>query len=235
MIGRGGRPDEPLPPHVLRRSRRARRVTVRVDPDQGLVVTIPARATQADAARALHELRGWIAPRLAALDERRARIADQALDGLPYLGATLTVVPEAGRLRVHRAGDRLLVPDEPARADRALEAWYRARAREESLPRLEAAAAALGARFTRLRITDTRTRWGSCSSTGTISLSWRLLLAPDGCLDYVVWHEACHLVHAHHRPSFWRLLEDHRPGWRTESAWLRRHGTDLRLWLPAAG
>lgn len=82
-------------------------------------------------------------------------------------------------------------------------------------------------------MTDTRSRWGSCSSTGTISLSWRLLLAPEACLDYVVWHEACHLVHAHHGPTFWALLGRHVPDWREPSAWLRAHGTDLRLLLPA--
>ena len=224
---------EALPPYVLRRSRRARRITVRVDPDRGLVVTIPARGTVRDAEAALRELEGWIAPRLGALDDRRRRAAVEAADGLPYLGTTLALEPQAGRLRVHRAGDRLLVPADEERRGPALASWYRTRARDECAGRLDAAVAALGVRYERLRITDTRSRWGSCSTSGTVSLSWRLLLAPEACLDYVVWHEACHLVHAHHRPTFWALLEQHVPDWRDPSGWLREHGTDLRLLLPA--
>ncbi|MEV4422003.1 SprT family zinc-dependent metalloprotease [Patulibacter sp. NPDC049589] len=228
------RPAAPAAPeYELRRSRRARRITVRVDPDRGLVVTIPARGTIRDAEAAIRELDGWIAPRLIALEGRRRRAAAEAADGLPFLGLPLTLEPQDGRSRVHRTGDRLLVPGDEQLRGPALVAWYRARARDEGAARLDAAAAALGARYERLRITDTRSRWGSCSSTGTISLSWRLLMAPEACLDYVVWHEACHLVHAHHRPTFWALLQEHVPDWREPSAWLRENGTDLRLLLPA--
>jgi predicted metal-dependent hydrolase len=207
-------------------------VTVRIDPDRGLVVTIPARATVRDAERAIRELDGWIAPRLEALGDRRARAAADAARGLPYLGETLALEPQEGRRRVHRMADRLLVPADAGTRGPALAAWYRARAREECAGRLDASVAALGRRYERLRITDTRSRWGSCSSSGTISLSWRLLLAPEACLDYVVWHEACHLVHAHHGPTFWALVEQHVPDWREPSGWLRAHGTDLRLLLP---
>lgn len=208
-------------------------MTVRIDPDRGLVVTIPARATVRDAERAIRELDGWIAPRMAALETRRARAAEDAASSLPFLGERLMLEPEAGRRRVHRADDRLLVPEDDDARGPALVAWYRARAREECAVRLDASVATLGRRYERLRVTDTRSRWGSCSSTGTISLSWRLLLAPEACLDYVVWHEACHLVHAHHGPTFWALLARHVPDWREPSGWLRTHGTDLRLLLPA--
>ena len=206
---------------------------MRVDPDRGLVVTIPARGTIREAEGALRELAGWIAPRLQALEDRRRRATEDAAAGLPYLGTTLALDPQDGRRRVHRSGDRLLVPADPAQRGPALVAWYRSRARDECATRLDVAAAALGVRYERLRITDTRSRWGSCSTTGTVSLSWRLLLAPEACLDYVVWHEACHLVHAHHRPTFWALVEEHVPDWRDPAAWLREHGTDLRLLLPA--
>lgn len=213
------------------RSRRARRVSVRVCTDRGLIVTLPQRARADEAERALRALDHWIAPRLAALDARRERIAGLGDAGLPYLGQTLGLAPRPGRVRVTRVGDQLLVPEAEDERRRALVAWYRGQARDQAAERLAAATSALGVEYSRLRITDTRTRWGSCSTSGTISLSWRLLLAPEACLDYVVWHEACHIVHAHHRAPFWALLERHRPDWRTPSGWLREHGADLRLWL----
>lgn len=199
-----------------------------------MIVTLPPRARAEEAEHALRALDHWVAPRLAALDARRERIAGLGHAGLPLLGETLRVVPQAGRARVGRDGDALLVPaaDDESRR-RALVAWYREQARAQASERLAVASAALGVTYSRLRITDTRTRWGSCSSNGTISLSWRLLLAPEACFDYVVWHEACHLVHAHHRATFWALLEQHLLDWRTPSGWLREHGADLRLWLAA--
>ncbi len=209
-------------------------MSVRIDPERGVIVTLPPRVRADEAERALRALDGWVAPRLAALDARRARVAAAQRDGLPYLGTTLTVLPEAGRTRAAGEGTALRVPEDEARRRAAIVAWYRRRARDEAIPRLERAVAALGVDYSRLRITDTRTRWGSCSSNGTISLSWRLLLAPEACFDYVIWHEACHRVHPHHRATFWRLLEQHRPDWRTPSGWLREHGAELRLWLPAA-
>jgi predicted metal-dependent hydrolase len=136
-------------------------------------------------------------------------------------------VAEPGRTRAHRRGDALLVPSGDARP--AIERWYRRTARAEVVPRLDEACAALGVEYASVRIGNQRTRWGSCSTTGAMSFNWRLLLAPEDVLDYVVWHEACHLAHLDHSPRFWSLLERHRPEYRVQKAWLRRHGATLVL------
>jgi len=81
-------------------------------------------------------------------------------------------------------------------------------------------------------VRDQRTRWGSCSRTGTLSFSWRLALAPPDVLEYVVVHELCHLHEHSHRPRFWRLVETHWPGWKTQAAWLREHGEELAAFDP---
>src|SRR5215211_112609 len=141
--------------------------------------------------------------------------------------APLTLVPEPGRMRVHQRGDRLLVPAQDAIP--ALERWYRRAARAEIAPRAERAADALGARLTGLTIRAQRTRWGSCSPMGALSFNWRLLLAPEPVLDYVVWHEACHLKVADHSHRFWALVERHCPDWREHARWLRRNGSALAL------
>ena len=216
----------PERPYTVTRSPRARRVRVRVEDDGGVAVTLPRRAPLRAADDAVRELAPWIARRRAALERAREDL-DRLPGTVPYLGQTLTLVVEPGRRQVHRRGDTLLVPDGDPRE--ALERWYRRMARVEIAPRLDAAVAALGTRYSALTIRNQRTRWGSCSSTGAMSFNWRLLLAPEDVLDYVVWHEACHLLAMDHSPRFWALVEQHVPGFREPQRWLRRHGATLVL------
>ena len=212
--------------YTVRRSDRARRVRVAVDPEKGVEVVLPKRAPKRAAEEAVRELRPWIERRLHEAEAARAAVA--AREGtVPYLGHTLTLVPEAGRTRVHRRGDTLLVPAGDPRD--ALERWYRRMAKKEIAPRLDEAVAALGTRYTALTIRNQKTRWGSCSTTGAMSFNWRLLLAPEEVLDYVVWHEACHLLVMDHSPRFWSLLGGHVPDYAGPKRWLRRHGQTLVL------
>jgi predicted metal-dependent hydrolase len=210
----------------IRRSPRARRVRVTVETDGSVLVTLPRRAPERAARDAVLELAPWIA--------RRRRVLARAAEELarppgtvPYLGATLALLPQPGRTRVHRRGDALLVPGgDPLPA---LERFYRRAARAEIGPRLDAATARAGTRYTALTIRGQRTRWASCSSEGAMSFNWRLLLAPAQILDYVVEHEVCHLEVMDHSPRFWALLESRAPAWRAHAAWLRRYGPALAL------
>jgi predicted metal-dependent hydrolase len=212
----------------VRRSDRARRIRVTVDPEHGVQVTLPRRAALRDAAAAVAELEPWIARRLAEVEQARAAVAARG-DAIPYLGATLRLVPERGRTRAHRRGEELLVPArEPGPA---VERWLRRAAREEITRRAHRAAAALGERVTRVSIRDQRTRWGSCSSSGALSFSWRLVLAPEDVLDYVVWHEVCHLREMNHSPAYWALVARCCPGYEGPRRWLRENATALRLAL----
>jgi hypothetical protein len=212
--------------YTIRRSPRARRVRVAVDANAGVQVTLPARAREREAAVAVAELRPWIERRIAEVRAARERLAVPA-GRVPDLGAQLALTPEPGRQRAHRRGDALLVPDHDARP--AIERWYRRAAREEIAPRLDEAVAAVGRTYTKLTIREQRTRWGSCSTTGAMSFNWRLLLGPEDVLDYVIWHEACHLVVMDHSRRFWSLLARHRPGYRGPQRWLRANGPALVL------
>src|SRR5215217_6989906 len=213
-------------PYTIRRSARARRVRVTVGGDGEVVVTLPKRAAERRAAEAVRELRPWIDRRRAALESAAAEVARES-GTLPYLGTTLRVAAEPGRERVHRRGDALLVP--PGDATEAIERWYRRRARAEIAPRLDAATARAGTGYKGLTIRGQRTRWASCSSNGGMSFNWRLLLAPEAVLQYVIEHEVCHLEVMDHSPRFWRLLESRVPDWRDHARWLRRYGSTLTL------
>lgn len=200
---------------------------VTVDPARGVEVVLPRRAPQREAAAAIRELRPWIERRMAELERARAAVLARG-DSVPYLGRTLRLVAQPGRTRVHRHGDDLLVPDGAAQLP-ALERFYRRAAYAEIAPRLDRACAAIGVSYSQLTIRSQRTRWASCSRSGTMSFNWRLLLAPEPVLDYVVWHEVCHLEVMDHSPRFWRLLAARCPGYREQLRWLRRHGASLVL------
>ena len=213
--------------YTVRRSERARRVRVSVDARRGVEVVLPRRAAAREAAAAIRELRPWIERRVAELESARAAVAARG-QRAPYLGQLLALRAEPGRERVHRRGDELLVPAGAARGP-ALERWYRRAARDEIAPRLDAACAQTGHSYTALSIRGQRTRWASCSRDGAMSFNWRLLLAPEPVLDYVVWHEVCHLEVMDHSPRFWSLLAGRCPDYRRQLVWLRRHGATLVL------
>jgi hypothetical protein len=212
--------------YTVRRSARARRVRVNVHAHSGVEVVLPARAPERAAAAAVSELRPWIERRLQEAREVRARIAARA-GTVPYLGRSLELVAQPGRTRAHRSGDRLLVPGGDARP--AIERFYRRAARSEISGRLDTATELAGSSYSALDIRAQRTRWASCSPSGRMSFNWRLLLAPERVLEYVVWHEVCHLEVLDHSPRFWALLEARWPDYREDRSWLARHGATLVL------
>jgi len=216
-------------PYRVRRSDRARRVRVLVDPHTGVEVVLPRRSPASAAPAAVAELRPWIEQRLAQGQSVRDAIAARGAT-VPYLGADLVLTEQPGRTRVHRRGDELLVPADATTAHDAIERWFRRAARDEIAPRLDRAVAELGTSYTKLTIRNQRTRWGSCTSTGAMSFNWRLLLAPAPVLDYVVWHEACHLRVMDHSPRFWELVRRHCPEYQIHRRWLRHEGNTLVLW-----
>ena len=231
-------------PYRIRRSERARRARILVD-GGGVEVVVPRRFPLREVEPFVEEKRAWIERTLKRLRETEAELPAARLeDGglVPYLGESLrlSIRVEPGRQREHvvRRGEELrvvlpadaerLLPGDGALRD-ALERWYRKRARVEVTPRLDAACARAGTSYTRLQIRGQRTRWASCSSTGAMSFNWRLLLAPEEILDYVVEHEVAHLERHDLTPRFWRLLASRCPDWREHEAWLRRHGHALKL------
>jgi predicted metal-dependent hydrolase len=211
----------------IRRSERARRVRVTVDATKGVEVVLPRRAPEREADAAVRELGPWIQRRVAEMQRAQQAVSERG-DTLPYLDELLQVRAEPGRARVHRRGDELLAPAGPDRLP-ALERWYRRAAREEIEPRLARACTLTGNSFGPLSIRGQRTRWASCSRSGAMSFNWRLLLAPEAVLEYVIWHEVCHLEIMDHSPRFWALLARRCPDYREHQRWLRRHGQTLVL------
>jgi predicted metal-dependent hydrolase len=223
-------------PYTIRRSARARHARILVGGD-GVEVVVPQRFPLRDVEPFVREKGPWIERTLRRLRQSELDFPPVCVeDGgcVPYLGEqlALSLCEEPCRVRSHvsRRGSRLRVALAPGHsALDALEGWYRRRAREEVGARLDAAVARAGTWYTTLQIRGQRTRWASCSSSGAMSFNWRLLLAPEEILDYVIEHEVAHLDVHDHSPRFWALLAARCPAWREHEGWLRRHGHALRL------
>lgn len=113
--------------------------------------------------------------------------------------------------------------------ERRLEAPYRQAAKEYIPKRVAYYAGLLGVDYNTITIRDQKTRWGSCSSKGNLSFSWRLILAPPKVLDYVVVHELCHRLEMNHSPRFWALVESMIPDYKTHRKWLKENGEKLSI------
>jgi len=115
------------------------------------------------------------------------------------------------------------VRGDPAHLARRVRDHLVSTARAELAPRARRLAAQIGREIRRVSVRDTKSRWGSCSGRGNLSFSWRLILAPEAVLDYVVAHEVAHLAEMNHGPRFWRLVESLVPGSAGPRSWLKQH------------
>ena len=216
---------------LLRRSTRARRYRLSVGRRGEAVLTLPARGSEHQARQFLETQRGWLERtrnRLAALP-RSATVWTLGTSVL-FRGGWRTVDRAPGPTpHVLLGGERCRVRRFDGDLRPTLEAHFRRLARIELPPRTWELAAVTGVEVREVTIRNQRTRWGSCSPTGTISLNWRLVQAPSAVTDYIILHELMHLREMNHSGRFWAHVETVCPGWRDAERWLKLHGTALGL------
>jgi len=209
-----------------RRSARARRISLRIDPRGGaVVVTLPLRAGRRAGMALLMDHADWVAERLAALPGAVA-FADGAvvpLEGRPH---RIRHLPE-GRGGAWLEGEAILVAGAPEFLARRVADFLRGEARRRISALVTAKAAAAGLKPRRISVKDTRSRWGSCTPDGSLGFSWRLVMAPGFVQDYVAAHEVAHLRHMNHGPRFWALVAELTPHTDAAIAWLRGQGAGL--------
>jgi predicted metal-dependent hydrolase len=221
----------------LRRKRAARRYTLRIHAaTRQVMLTMPMRGSLTEAKTFAQKNGGWIAARLRRLPE-----------AAPFVdGAMVPLRGEPHRI-AHRPGVRgtvwaeivsgqalLCVAGAAPHVARRLIDYLKREAKRDLDQASRRYAGALGKAVTRVTVRDTSSRWGSCSATGTLSFSWRLILAPPHVLDYLAAHEAAHLVELSHAPRFWRIVRDICPETDRAKAWLDAHGADLHRYGSSA-
>jgi predicted metal-dependent hydrolase len=215
----------------VRRHAQARRYTLRIQAaSREVVLSMPLRGSLREANVFAQKHGAWIAARVKRLPRPR-----------PFAhGETVPLRGIAHRIE-HRRGSRgtvwiecgddgaqlLCVAGEAPHVARRVRDFLKREAKKDLERASRAAAAALGVGLARVSIRDQSSRWGSCSTTGVLSYSWRLILAPPFVLDYLAAHEAAHLVEMNHSRRFWRLVEQINPDVARAKAWLDAHGSDL--------
>jgi predicted metal-dependent hydrolase len=214
-------------PVTFLRSARARRVSLRVDSArQRIVLTAPLRLSRAFAVGFAEAQAGWIAARLKRLPARRPFLdgAELPLFGVPY---RVRHRPDA-RGTVWLEGEEIHVAGGIEHLPRRLRDWLTAELRRRLMPLVHAKAARLQRPVKKISLRDGRSRWGSCGPDGSLSFSWRLVLAPYEVLDYLVAHEVAHLVHMNHSARFWAQARALCDGpMEPPRAWLRANGEML--------
>ncbi|WP_419785851.1 M48 family metallopeptidase [Pseudodesulfovibrio sp.] len=208
-------------PLTVKEHPRARRILVKLVPGKGLVVVIPRGYRKTAVKEILDEKRSWIEHTRDALAERGIDLSGQLPDPPTRIefrasGRTHTVdyLDRPGRTTVTTNADKLLVrgpATDTAAQIHALQAFTVKRAREFALPRLDALSRRLSLPYSALRMRRQRTRWGSCSARGTISLNAKLLFLPPELVDQLLLHELCHTRHLNHSPAYWALVKRHQP------------------------
>jgi predicted metal-dependent hydrolase len=218
-------------PMVLVRNRLARRYVLRLRPDGSARVTIPRGGSATEARRFAERNKGWLERELRRLATRSTR-PEEWLIGTEILFRGELVRIEAGLNgdggRIRLGNEIIKVADPAAELRPAIERHLWRLATKELPPRVLEFAAVQQAPVQRITVRNQRSRWGSCSRRGTISLNWRLIQAPPLVRDYIILHELCHLREMYHSTRFWRVVERVCPDYRTAERWLKQHSVLLK-------
>jgi predicted metal-dependent hydrolase len=195
--------------YTISRSARRRRITLTID-ERGLRVGAPPRASLRSIEAVLKVHAAWVVCKLDEWHARRpAPFVWAAGEQVMVLGEPLTLAPDPAQPVTARVGDRLLVaaPDNADLLAQAVVDWLRAAALEWFIRRSRHFAPIIGVKIPLIRLSNARTRWGTCHPHGRVHLNWRLIQMPPALADYVVVHELAHLREANHSPRFWRHVE----------------------------
>jgi hypothetical protein len=221
--------------YTIKQSYRTRSIRLEIRRESGLTVVVPRKYTPRQVEDILLQKSRWILRHLNGgkpLQMPLFKPAPGHGDSLPYLGKTieLSVAAEAGKHTTARYTDgRLLIAlTSGVNTAPVLEAWYRMQARRVFTQKADTFKAVMGLSYNSILIRGQKTRWGSCSAGGNITLNWKLLMAPPEIVDYVIIHELAHRKHMNHSKKFWQFVERYCPRWKECRKWLVKHEGQLK-------
>lgn len=221
---------------VVRSKRKTAAISIGED---GIVVKIPLYFPVSDLEKLIMDKAGWIAEKTEYVKEKqKGKPTHQFVSGeeFYYRGTSLVLnlIVNCDRKRVmvkKQAGTLLVVSPlaEKTVIKDAVKKWYRERAREVLTDKVSYYRQFIGKPVGEIRIKEQKSRWGSCSSQGNLNFNWKIVMAPDEIIDYLVVHELCHLLHMNHSKDFWDSVGRVIPEYKKREKWLKEKGTLLSL------
>jgi len=222
--------DSPLPAKIIRSRRRT--ISLEITKDAALIVRAPLRAPDSTITNLIREKQGWIEKKMAEIRSRPVPQKKAFVNGEPFLflGKAYSLEILSGSDAGISLGEKLYVGEHRLPEIRSLiQAWYAQKAKEILPARVAGYSAILDYLPKKIRISDTRRRWASCSTSGTLSFCWRLVLAPPEVIDYVIVHELVHMRQPDHSPRFWEKVRAAMPDYEMRKRWLRENERMLEL------
>lgn len=220
----------------LKQSHYLHGIRLEIRQDTGLTVVVPVEYRQGEVDHILQKKACWILRHLPDSQPLQLPLFCKELDHgekISYLGKKIElritntadsaepVRLEGRRIYINLNGHRNSVT-------LTLEKWYRGQAKVIFTRKADAFKNVMGVSYNKILIRGQKTRWGSCSPRGTLSLNWKLLMAPESVIDYVIIHELAHLRHMNHSRKFWELVAKHCPNWKKHRRWLTLHEEELK-------
>ncbi len=210
-----------------RRSRLAKKIIIKLRQHHGFELIVPMRTSMKQAINFLYRQEEWVLNKNLLLQKStRTKFINGAR--IPILGELYTI-KHTGVLRgiTKLEGQEILVSGLEEQIGRKIKQFLLAMAKKEITAQAGIEARNLAVSFSKITVRDTSTRWGSCSRSGNISLSWRLIMAPRPILEYVIAHELAHLLQMNHSKKFWDIVASVFPHYKNARIWLRKHGGEL--------
>ena len=222
-------------PYTVKRSSRAKHVRIEVRGKTGLTVVVPGPYNVEELPDLLRKKKRWILDKLAKYGKGHPLAAEKEIkngDFIPYLGRHMKVVERhdprmADSVKLEKNRLLLNLGSRNSRLNLVVEWWYRQQAEILIKKRAAELCSRLGVTYGRLTIRGAKTRWGSCSRKSNLNFNWKLMMAPEPVIDYVIIHELTHLKEMNHSKKFWELVAEHCPQWRKHKRWLKEHEAEL--------
>ena len=221
---------------IIRRSKRTKSASIRVK-EASTTITVPKWASRSDINALITKKSHWIKKQLSEQKEALRLSKRDYIQGESffYRGKPLTLTiqhSDQESVTIDNGQLTLFIPRGESSAksrQQLIQKQFQTLAQQHLKERTLHYAEAIGVTYSKIRVKTYKSRWGSCSSLGLISYNWKIIIAPDSVIDYIVIHELCHLIEHNHSARFWALVEQFQPHYKQQKEWLRKNGLRLTL------
>jgi len=204
---------------IVRSDRKS--IALVIDSEAKLTVRAPFGAKGSEISALINQKKRWILEKqkkFSALNTKHSPVIFKNGENILFLGSNYTF-KVSNVTRIKMSGENIIVP-KGFKKEKVV-AWMKKEAKKLITERLEKHAAIIGVRYSSVRLSGARTRWGSCSGKDNLNFTWRLIMCPLAAIDYVIVHELCHITYKNHSPGFWAMVKHVCPKFKEQKNWLK--------------